>query len=376
MLFREIPGLEEVKGRLVRAVREGRLAHAYLFHGEEGSAALPLALALAQYLLCESPGDDACGQCPACQKTQALVHPDLHFSFPYVKKGSSESESLSSLFLEEWRAHLLAHPYTGLRGWFGAVGMENKQAGIFRGEAGDIIRRMSLTPYEAQRKVLVMWRPELMGEEAANTLLKIIEEPPEDTFFLLVTADTDKVLPTIVSRCQAVRVPAVDDASLRSYLQERYGLQGEALEQVVVRAAGNMEQALLLAEESEGDHLFLDLFVRWMRLAYALNVPGLVEWTDEVMRLGREKQKLFLQYTLQVLRENLMMNLLGEQRERVRLTDEEYAFSVRFYRFIRPDNIEAIYHLLSEAWDHIAGNVNGKLVFMDVSLKLNRLLKK
>jgi len=378
MRFSDIPGLKEVKGNLVRAVAEGRVAHAYLFHGEEGSAALPLALAFAQYLLCTSrEEEDACGRCAACQKAEKLIHPDIHFSFPVVKTGSTDTKSMhSGLFLGQWREIMLKNPYIGPMQWYEHLGVENKQGMIYTRESEEIITRMSLTPYEADRKVLILWLPEKMHRSAANPLLKLIEEPPEDTVFLLVSSDPAQVLPTIVSRCQAVRVPRTDEESMRAWLTERYGLQGEVLERTVMRADGNLLEASVIAQGEEEEARSLDLFRRWMRLAYLPDLPGLVKWVEEIADLGREKQKMFLSYTLHVLRENLMMNIFGNEMREVRLTEEEQAFSKKFSGYIHPGNLGEIYSLLEEAWDHIARNVNGKLVFMDVSLKLNKLLKK
>ncbi len=394
MRFSDIPGNGEVKERLVRAAGEGRVAHAYLFHGEEGSAALPLAMAFAQYLLCADPHDgDACGQCMACQKAESMVHPDIHFSFPGgAVKGLKAKDVRSALFLDQWREIVKKNPYFGLSMWYTHLGMENKQGMIYTAESSEIINKMNLTPYEADRKILILWLPEKLHPSAANPLLKLIEEPPEDTFFLLVSIDPAQVLPTILSRCQRVQVPRTDDESLRSWLGRQYDLGGETLEKMVMMADGNLLRATLMAEEMAGEGVpekegrkqkeaepevsYFDLFRRWMRLSFAFDVEGLAKWVDEISDLGREKQKLFLRYVLHVLRENLMMNLYGAEVQHVRLTEEELVFSKKFYAFIHPDNLNDISRLLEEAWDHIAGNVYGKLVFMDVSLKLHRLLKK
>ncbi len=377
MQFSEIPGNREVKERLVKAADEGRVAHAYLFHGEEGSAALPLALAFAQYLLCVAPEHgDSCGHCGACQKSRQMIHPDILYSFPVVKEGRASKDARSALFLQEWRDHLKKEPYTGLSQWLAHLGVENKQGGIYKAEGEEILTKMSLTPYEADRKILVMWLPELMNRETANSLLKLIEEPPGPVVFLLVSVAPEEVLPTIVSRCQGVQVPRTDDESMRTYLAESYGMQGEALERVVVQAGGNLLRARMIARDQEDENRYFDLFRRWMRLAYALDIPGLVQWVDEVSDLGREKQKMFLSYVLHLLRENLMLHLFRADAKKVRLTEEEYGFSGKFSDFVHPGNIGDLSALLEEAWVHIAGNVYGKLVFMDVSLKLNKLLKK
>ncbi len=377
MQFSEIPGNREVKERLVKAADEGRVAHAYLFHGEEGSAALPLAMAFAQYLLCTAPENgDSCGRCAACQKVQRLIHPDVLYSFPVVKAGRAEKDPRSAVFLDEWRKIMLEDPYIGPAQWYEHLGVENKQGMIYKDESEEILAKMSLTPYEADRKVLILWLPEKMNPKAANSLLKLIEEPPGPVVFLLVSIAPAQVLPTIVSRCQGVQVPRTDDESMRSWLAEKYGLKGEDLERAVVRAGGNLLTARAIVREQEEENRFFDLFRSWMRLSYALDIPGLVRWVDEVSELGREKQKMFLTYVLHVLRENLMLNIFRAEAKNPRLTGEEYDFSRKFSEFVHPGNLEDIRTLLEEAWEHIAGNVYGKLVFMDVSLKLNKLLKK
>ncbi len=377
MQFREIPGNREVKERLVRAAGEGHVAHAYLFHGEEGSAALPLALAFAQYLLCtDRTEEDSCGRCAACQKSQRLIHPDILYSFPIVKEGRSVKDARSELYIDEWREKMAENPYTGLSQWYEHLGVENKTGAIFKQEAEDILRKMSFTPYEADRKVLILWLPERMNREAANRLLKLIEEPPGPMVFLLVSVDITQVLATILSRCQPVHVPRIDEESMRAYLTEQYGLQGEALAQTVMRAEGNVLKAREIIREQDTENRFFDLFRRWMRLAYSLDMRELVKWVEEMNEMGREKQKMFLSYTLHVLRENLMMNLFRGEVKNLRLTGDEQEFSKKFSAFVRPGNLDEMRTLLEEAWNHIAGNVYGRLVFMDVSLKLNKLLKK
>ncbi len=377
MQFRDIPGLEEIKERLRRTVQDNRISHAQLFYGEEGSAALALALAYAQYITClNREEDDSCGVCASCVKSQELVHPDIFFSYPVVKTGTDEKTRTSDQLIEKWREVILENPYIGPAQWFEYLGVENKQGWIYTGESAGIIRKISLKSFESEYKVLILWLPEKMQAGAANKLLKSIEEPPEKTVFLLVSIEPEQILPTILSRCQSLKVPGVDSGSMKRFLQGRYRLTEEELERAVSRAGGNVQEALRLVREKEEGNEFPELFMQWMRLAWTPDVTGLTTWVEEMVSLGREKQKAFLKYALYLLRENLLLNLLPPGKITGRMTKREYEFSRKFSAFIRPENIEELYALLQEAFDHISGNAYGRLVFMDVSLKLHRLLKK
>ncbi|MCD6201024.1 MAG: DNA polymerase III subunit delta [Bacteroidales bacterium] len=377
MQFKDIPGLEEIKHRLRQTVLENRISHAQLFYGEEGSAALALAMAYAQYITClDRQEEDSCGVCASCIKAQELIHPDIIFSYPVVKSGAMVRDSRSSLQIEKWREIILENPYIGPAQWYEQLGVENKQGMIYTEESDEIIRKISLKSFESEYKVLVLWLPEKMNVHAANKLLKSIEEPPDKTVFLLVSIEPEKILPTIMSRCQALKIPKIDHDSLGRFLQERYRLTEDELERAVSWAGGNVRDALRLIEEEKEGNEFMELFIRWMRLAWVPDVPGLTTWSDEMASLGREKQKAFLKYTIHILRENLLLHILPNDKKIHRMTKQEFEFSKKFSAFISPGNMENLYALLNEAFDHISGNVYGKLVFMDVSLKIHKLLKK
>ncbi len=377
MQFKDIPGLEEIKHRLRQTVLENRISHAQLFYGEEGSAALALARAYAQYITClDRQEGDSCGVCSSCIKSQELIHPDIIFSYPVVKSGAMARDSRSNLQIEKWREIIQENPYIGPAQWYEHLGVENKQGMIYTEESDEIIRKISLKSFESEYKVLILWLPEKMNANAANKLLKSIEEPPDKTVFLLVSIEPEKILPTIMSRCQALKIPKIDHDSLRRFLQERYRLTEDELERAVSWAGGNVRDALQLAEGKKEENEFMELFIRWMRLAWVPDVPGLTTWTDEMASLGREKQKAFLKYTLHILRENLLLNILPSNKKINRMTKQEHEFSKKFSAFISAENMEKLHDLLNKAFDHISGNVYGKLVFMDVSLKIHKLLKK
>ena len=376
MQFKDIPGLEEIKHRLCQTVLENRISHAQLFYGEEGSAALALAMAYAQYITClDRQEEDSCGLCASCVKSQELIHPDIVFSYPVVKSGMTSRDSRSDLHIEKWREIILENPYIGPNQWYEHLGMENKQGMIYTEESDEIIRKISLKSFESEYKALILWLPEKMNINAANKLLKSIEEPPDKTIFLLVSIEPEQVLPTILSRCQALKIPKVEDESLRQFLRKRYRLMEDELERAIGWAGGNVREALRLMQENEEENEFMELFIRWMRLAWVPDVPGLTTWIDKMATLGREKQKAFLRYAMHILRENLLLHIMPPEKKISRMTKQEYEFSKKFSVFIYPENMESLYTLMNEAFDHISGNVYGKLVFMDVSLKIHKLLK-
>ncbi len=377
MLFKDIPGLENIKKRLAQTVRENRVSHAQLFYGEEGSAALAMALAYAQFITCmEREENDACGKCASCIKSEEMIHPDILYSYPVVKSGITAKDARSTLQIEKWREIIRENPYIGPGQWYEKMGVENKQGMIYTEESDEIIRKINFKAFESEYKVLIQWLPEKMHISAANKLLKLIEEPPQKTVFLFVSIEPEQVLPTILSRCQALKIPKIDEENMRTFLTEHYHLMGEELDRTMQRADGNMQKALQLIRNRDEENIFLQLFIRWMRLAYALNMPKLMAWVDEIASLGREKQKTFLKYVLNILRENMMLHILPPSQRMIRMTMEEYEFSKKFSNFIHPDNMETFYAQLNLAYDHIAGNTYAKLVFLDVSLQINKLLKK
>lgn len=377
MLFKDIPGLENIKKRLVQTVHENRISHAQLFYGEEGSAALPLALAYAQYITCIERGEnDSCGKCTSCIKSEELIHPDILFSYPVVKSGITGKYAQSTWQIKKWREIISKNPYIGPSQWYEYMGVENKQGMIYTEESDEIIRKISFKAFESEYKVLIQWLPEKMNKNAANKLLKLIEEPPDKTVFLFVSIEAEQILPTLLSRCQVLKIPKIGEANMKAFLTEHYHLPEKELDRTVQRANGNMQEALRLIRNRNEENTFLQLFIRWMRVSYALNMAELTAWVDEMVSLGREKQKAFLKYALNILRENMMLHILPPTQRMVRMTTEEYEFSKKFSDFIHPDNMEVFYARLNLAYDHIAGNAYARLIFLDESLQINKLLKK
>lgn len=372
MYFKDIIGQETVKQRLRLEVREGRVPHAQLFAGPEGTGALPLAIAYARFLLCTRRGEeDACGTCPSCVKLNKLAHPDLHFVFPVVKRKGG-GDTVSDDYIREWRELAISTPYFGMNHWLDAMGAENQQAQIFVKESDELVRKLSLKSSEGGYKVVIIWLPEKMKVECANKLLKLLEEPPAQTVFLLVSEEPDRILPTILSRTQRINVPRLEDAEIAEALKVRFGLQDTDAAETARLAEGSYLQALEIIHLSEDTQLFFGLFVSLMRLAYQRKVKEMREWSDTVATMGRERQKDFLTYCQRMVRESFVSNF--HRKEMNYMNREEENFTIRFAPFINERNVMGITDELAEAQTHIEQNVNPRMVFFDFALKMIVLL--
>ena len=372
MKFSEVVGQQALKKQLIQTVKENRISHAQLFAGSEGVGGLPLALAYAQYICCENHTDtDSCGTCPSCQKYAKLIHPDLHFVFPVVNSGSG-GKAVSDDFLVEWREALLENPYLNLNFWIEKIASENKQGGIFEKESGEIIRKLNLKTYEADFKVMIIWMPEKMHVVAANKLLKMIEEPPAKTLFLLVSDNPGQLLATILSRCQYFKVLPIEKDEMLSALSSKI-TDKTHLQEVVRVSAGNYFKALDLLNSSEDESAVFSMFVSLMRNCYSKKVLELIKWSEEAATLGREKQKKFLTTCLYLVRENFTMNVAN--RSVVYLNDQELGFSEKFHPYINQNNIFQINEELNRAIYHIEANGNSKIIFLDLALKMVKLIK-
>lgn len=372
MYFKDIIGQETVKQRLRLEVREGRVPHAQLFAGPEGTGALPLAIAYARFLLCTRRGEeDACGTCPSCVKLNKLAHPDLHFVFPVVKRKGG-GDTVSDDYIREWRELAISTPYFGMNHWLDAMGAENQQAQIFVKESDELVRKLSLKSSEGGHKVVIIWLPEKMKVECANKLLKLLEEPPAQTVFLLVSEEPDRILPTILSRTQRINVPRLEDAEIAEALKVRFGLQDTDAAETARLAEGSYLQALEIIHLSEDTQLFFGLFVSLMRLAYQRKVKEMREWSDTVAAMGRERQKDFLTYCQRMVRESFVSNF--HRKEMNYMNREEENFTIRFAPFINERNVMGITDELAEAQTHIEQNVNPRMVFFDFALKMIVLL--
>lgn len=380
MKFAEIIGYPAIKEQLVRSVRQNRISHSQLFLGPEGSASMALALAYAQYISCENRGpDDSCGQCKSCKKYQKLIHPDLHFVYPVIKVPRL-TNPVSSDYITEWRRFLLQSPFQDLNNWLAAMGAENQQAGIFAQESSEIIRKLNLKTFESAYKIMIIWYPEKMNASASNKLLKIIEEPPEKTVFLLVGQNMEKILGTILSRSQLLKIPKFKTPELSQQLALSYQLEPDMLNQIARIANGNYQQAMTIVEaeyltQQAGGEGHFELFKQLMRLAFGANVPGLIEWVEQITKLGREQEKHFLEFCLRQLRENFALNA-SQNPNLAYLTNQEEEFAAKFHQFIHSGNIAQLYNEINQAHYHIERNGYDKIIFMDLGLKITKLLRK
>lgn len=377
MNFSRIPGHQEIIDRLLRSVREGRVSHAQLFTGPEGCGSLALALAFAQYVSCENRQEtDSCGTCKSCTKYEKMIHPDLHYVFPVIKKKNSNDEPVSDDYLPWWREFIQQSPFRGITDWFCKIGSEESGQGtIYTAESTEIIRKLSLKPFESDFKIMIIWLPERMNPTSANKLLKLIEEPPDKTLFLLVSDEPDKILPTILSRCQLVKIPAFKSDEIKSYLRSTYGTTENEASKVSLLARGSLLKAICIVEKDESASQYLDNFRTLMRHAWKRDVVSLIEWSEKNASAGRESQKNFLEYSLRLLRENLMLSLKQVKNELVFLSDEEASFSEKFHPFINPENCKSLAEEFNIAAMHIEGNGYAKLVFLDLALKVTRLIR-
>ena len=382
MLFKDIIGQEAIKHQLRSSVQEGRIPHAQLFTGISGIGKLQLALAYAQYLNCPNrTAEDSCGVCPTCLQYQHLQLPDLHFVFPIV--GSDET---CDSFLEAWREIITEKHYFDLEDWHKALGVETKQSMIYEKESGEILRKLSLKPYGNGYKVMIIWQPEKMNITTANKLLKLLEEPPAQTVFLLVSEHPEQLLATIQSRVQTIRIPRLEADTITHALMQK-GIDGTKAHDIARIANGSYLAALKKSDESEENQQELRDFIALFRDAYTVGVlkdpvkkyeslKRLRQWSLDMAdsKVGREKQKHFLQYAQQQVRENYIRNI-GQPELNYQM-EEEQNFSVKFAPFIHDGNVEAIMNQLDSAERQIEQNGNAKMIFFDLCLQMIVLIKK
>ncbi len=375
MNFSQIPGQEEIIERLLRSVHEERVSHAQIFAGPEGCGSLALALAYARYVSCENRSElDSCGTCKSCVKYEKMIHPDLHFVFPVIK-GKKATDPVSDNYLEEWREFVKTSPYFTLNNWLDTIEVGNAQGMIFASEASEIIKKLSLKTFESDFKIMIIWLPEKMHQATANKLLKMIEEPPEKTLFLLVSEEPDKVIPTILSRCQMVKIPAFKPADIEKYLVQRFGITREKAADIARVSIGNITRAIEQCEYEESSLSNLENFKSLMRFAWKRDIISLINWSEEIALTGREAQKNFISFTLRILRENLMLTLGQMKNNLVFLAGEEEAFSGNFHPFITQRNIYQLTDEFNLGYSHIEANGNAKIIFLDLALKVTRLIR-
>ncbi|ETN94063.1 DNA polymerase III subunit [Zhouia amylolytica] len=380
MLFSEILGQSHIKKHLVFSADNGRIPHAQLFIGPEGSGTLPLAIAFAQYILCgNKDGENDSGNAACNAKFNALTHPDLHFAFPVATTSKIKQHPVSNHFLEEWRSFVKEQPYGNLFDWYQVLGIENKQGQIGVDEAQDIVKSLSLKSFEGGYKVMIIWMADKLNTSASNKLLKLIEEPPNKTVFLLIAEDEEQIIQTIKSRCQILHFPPLAEKDIVEALERRNMNSNEAVK-IAHRANGNFNKAIDLMNRDSEDLVFERWFVAWVRSAFRAKgnkkvIHDLINWSEEVAKTGRETQKKFLGYCLDVFRQALLLNYKADSLVYMEMETEGFKLE-KFAPFVNGSNIVEISKEIQDAIYHIERNGNAKIIFTDLSIKLTRLLHK
>ena len=371
MKFSEVIGQEDAKTRLIQMVKEDRLPHAIMFCGPRGCGKMALALSFASYLLCRNnkDTDDSCGTCNQCAMLRKWEHPDLHFTFPVIKpeKSGSDHKTVSDDYIKEWHKRLTDSPYFSIGQWLDDINAENKQAIIYASESDDLTRKLSLKSSQGGYKVSIIWLPERMNIECANKLLKLFEEPPSQTVFIMVSEEPERLLDTIISRVQRIDIKRIDDATMKTALIKQRGISDEAAEQIAHIANGDWLKALESLDTNNDNRMYLDMFIMLMRKCYARDLRELKVWSEAVASWGREKQLKFLDYCQRLMRENFMYNF--RQPELCYMTQEEEDFSKKFSPFINEGNIIEITENISRAQKEIGQNANAKILFFDFAMK-------
>lgn len=379
MLFSEIVGLPHIKNHLTTTADNNRIPHAQLFVGNSGSGTLPMAVAYAQYLLCKNQdGENQNGNDSCNLKFTNISHPDLHFAFPVATNQSVKSHPVSANFMEDWRSFIQHNPYGSLTDWYEHIGIENKQGQIGVDEAQDIVKSLSLKAYEGGLKVMIIWMADRMNTAAANKLLKLIEEPPNKTIFILIAEDEEQIIQTIKSRCQTLSFPPLAEADIAEKLIASQNLETQEASLIAHQSNGSYTRALHLLQNDTADDQYEQWFIDWVRTAFKAKgnkatVLELISWSEEIATMGREKQKSFLLYCLDFFRQALMLNYKAE--DLVFLSPKTKGFQLKkFAPFVHGNNILPITKAIEDAIYHIERNGNAKIVLTDLSIRLTRFL--
>jgi len=374
MQFKDVIGQEAVKDKLLNVVQNNRISHAYLFTGDTGIGKLALAISFAQYIMCtDKRNGDSCGKCPSCKKYAKLEHPDLHFVFPVVKKDGGSKSVVSDDFIANWRDKVLSSPYFDLNDWYAYIGAEKKSGMIYESESVSILKKLSIKSFESDYKIMLIWHPELMNIACSNKILKLVEEPPEKTIFLMVSDKPQEILSTIYSRTQKIEVPSLSDTVLTQSLQSIYNIdEAKALEYTRLSAGSWLTAAKQVNTTVENEYNF-ETFISLMRTCWSRKVLDLISWSKEISLIGRERQKSFLSYSIRMIRESFINNL--GKSEIVYANSDEKEFMSRFSPYINEDNVITLYSELNRAHSDIARNGNAKIIFLDLSLKLVKVIR-
>ncbi len=374
MQFKQIIGQEEIKKRLIQSSKSGRISHAQLFIGNEGSGNLAMAIAYAQYINCLQPTEeDSCGKCASCIKYEKLAHPDLTFSYPIINKDFSR-KWVSKDFIADWREAILENPYLEYTDWFKRLEFEIKQGIITVNESAEILRSIVYKRFEAKYKVIIMWHAEMLHTAAANKLLKFIEEPADNTLIILLTDSSEELLRTILSRTQQIRFNPISQEALSSFINQHYKLGEEKSAQIAAFSNGDYNAAVRLAEEG-GESDYFELYKNWMRMCFAGKLPPIIDWIEIISgkEYGREYRKNFIEYCLRLLRESIISNYADDSL--LRLSAGETQFLTKFAPFIHTNNVLQMIDLFNDAHYHIERNANPKLVFFHLSTRVTKLLR-
>ncbi len=375
MQFSHIVGQEHLKQKLIQNVRDNRLAHATMLLGAEGTGGLAIAMALAQYLMCENKGEtDSCGTCSQCVKNEKMIHPDLHFMYPNIKREPNDKIQASTTWIKEWRDTILSNPYINVIDWINFLGKgDNKQGNITKGDCHETIKKLSLKTYESPYKIQIIWLAEYLGLEG-NTLLKLIEEPPKDCIFILVVENIEQVINTIISRTQIIKIPPIDDQEMKAHLIQKYEISEDNAKKIIRIADGSFSTALKLLDGDENTNDELTMMFLKCSFKKAYKQPDAAKLMDSMIAtfatLGREKQKNFCKYALFYLRECLLL----QQGGRTKLEGAELDYAKKTIAYIQPDQFEKIHLLINRLHYHIERNAAPKSQMMSTLLQTSRIL--
>jgi DNA polymerase III subunit delta' len=381
MQFKQIIGHDHLKNHLIRSASSGRIPHAQLFVGPEGSGVLPLAIAYAQYVLCSNTGDENSGGNDACNlKFDHFAHPDLHFIYPTVTTEEVKSKPKSLDFLNDWRQFLQDQPYGGLFDWYKLLNVQNKQGEIRVEDAQEILRSLSLKSYEGGYKVMIIWMADKLNVAASNKLLKLLEEPTDKTLFILITENEEDIIQTIRSRCQVLHFSALSEEAIANHLIEFEHIEEKKAKLIAHKAQGNYNIALRLCDDKNDNQTFEEWFVTWVRAAFrakgnAAAIQDLISWSEQIAGLGRETQKKFLHFCIEMFRQALLLNYQTDKLVYFETSIANFSLH-KFAPFVTGNNITEIYKEIQDAIYHIERNGNAKIILTDLSIKLTRLIHK
>ncbi|MND92185.1 DNA polymerase III subunit tau [compost metagenome] len=381
MQFSDILGQDYIKSHLTKSADLGRIPHAQLFVGPEGSGTLPMAIAYAQYILCGNQNGENSGINESCNiKFQKISHPDLHFVYPTVSTEEVKQKPKSLDFISDWRQFISENPYGGLFDWYSHLGVQNKQGEIRVDDAQEILKSLSLKSYEGGYKIMIVWMADKLNTAASNKLLKLLEEPPEKTVFILISEHEEDIIQTIRSRCQILHFNGLSETSIANALVSRHQIESKLATKIAHQAQGNYNKALHLIHNDSDEFPFDQWFVTWVRAAFkakgnASAIQDLILWSEQIAALGRETQKKFLQFCIEMFRQALLLNY--ETKDLVYMEPKVEKFKLEnFAPFVNGNNITEIFKELSDAMYHIERNGNAKIILTDLSIKLTRLIHK